>query len=639
MNVSLYLAAIYKCLRLPVVVCFIVSLITIAGCLGLQSLGVLQGLELSAYDRLLLFRDTTKLDDRITVIGETEADIRRYGHPIPDQVFADALQIVENAGVRVIGVDKYRDRPAPPGAEALQKLLQHYQNIVWVFFAGNQQTDTITAPAALLEKPEQIGFSNIILDADDVSRRGLLFLEVDGNSFYSFPLLITLQYLAKENIGAENDEQGALKLNTVSLPRIDAHFGAYRHIDTNGYQIMLQYPGLPQSYRFFTLGDLLDGKIPAQALQDKIVLFGGFAPSLHDYRLLPNEIRRYGVEQHAYFISQLLNAALEHTLPFAAWADSGENAWLICWCLVGAYTGLRRLSLIWLLLIIVVEFLLLLVCDVILMRNGWWIPVIAPLVGWGSALALSVLYFSSRERAERRQLMQLFASHVSKEVANRLWKDREQFFNEGGVRPVTLTATVMFTDLSNFTSVAENMEPIVLMKWLNQYMEVMSACIIEHGGVINKYIGDAIMAVFGVPIKSETEAAIAYDAQRAVHCAMQFAERLRTLNQHWQQQGLPSITMRAGVYTGSLVAGSFGGSLRMEFTVIGDTVNIASRLESFDKNIAQPTPEHPCRVLIGETTQSYVSELYPTQIVGEFQLKGKNKFLKIFQVLGAERSF
>jgi adenylate cyclase len=235
--------------------------------------------------------------------------------------------------------------------------------------------------------------------------------------------------------------------------------------------------------------------------------------------------------------------------------------------------------------------------------------------------------------------MQLFASHVSKEVANRLWKDREQFFNEGGVRPVTLTATVMFTDLSNFTSVAENMEPIVLMKWLNQYMEVMSACIIEHGGVINKYIGDAIMAVFGVPIKSETDAAIAEDAQRAVHCAMQFAERLRTLNQHWQQQGLPNITMRTGVYTGSLVAGSFGGSLRMEFTVIGDTVNIASRLESFDKSIAQPTLEQPCRVLIGETTQNYICELYATQIVGEVQLKGKNKFLKIFQVLDAEDSY
>jgi adenylate cyclase len=639
MHVSAYLTAIYKCLRLPVVVCFIVSLLVIAGCVGLQSLGVLQGLELNAYDRLLLFRTATKLDDRITIIGETEADIRRYGHPIPDQVFADALQLAENAGVRVLGVDKYRDKPAPPGAEALQKLLQNYQNIVWVFFAGNQQTDTITAPQALLDKPEQTGFSNIILDADDVSRRGLLFLDVEGNSFYSFPLLITLQYLAKENISAENDEQDALKLNTVSLPRIDGHFGAYQHIDINGYQIMQEYPGLPQSYRFFTLADLLDGKVPVQALQDKIVLFGGYAPSLHDYRLLPNEVRRYGVEQHAYFVSQLLNAALKDTKPLAAWSERSESLWLLCWCLLGAYTGLRRLDLIWLLLVIVIECLLLLVCDVVLMRNGWWIPVIAPLVGWASALALSVLYFSSRERAERRQLMQLFASHVSKEVANRLWKDREQFFNEGGVRPVTLTATVMFTDLSNFTSVAENMEPIVLMKWLNQYMEVMSACIIEHGGVINKYIGDAIMAVFGVPIKSETDAAIAEDAQRAVHCAMQFAERLRTLNQHWQQQGLPNITMRTGVYTGSLVAGSFGGSLRMEFTVIGDTVNIASRLESFDKSIAQPTLEQPCRVLIGETTQNYICELYATQIVGEVQLKGKNKFLKIFQVLDAEDSY
>jgi adenylate cyclase len=218
-------------------------------------------------------------------------------------------------------------------------------------------------------------------------------------------------------------------------------------------------------------------------------------------------------------------------------------------------------------------------------------------------------------------------------VANRLWEVREQFFSEGGVRPDTLTATVLFTDLCNFTTVAENMEPLVLMKWLNEYMDEMSRCVIEHGGIINKYIGDAIMAVFGVPIKSETEAAIANDAQRAVQCGIDFGRRLVNLNRKWQMQGLPTITMRTGIHTGPLVAGSFGGSIRMEYTVIGDTVNTASRLESFDKTVAQATLERPCRILIGETTFQYISGFYKTEKVGVCQLKGKNIQLIIYQVL------
>jgi len=118
-----------------------------------------------------------------------------------------------------------------------------------------------------------------------------------------------------------------------------------------------------------------------------------------------------------------------------------------------------------------------------------------------------------------------------------------------------------------------------------------------------------------------------------VQCAIRFNQRVRELNQVWQLQGLPAITMRTGIYTGTLVAGSFGGAIRMEYTVIGDTVNTASRLESFDKTQSQPDENNPCRILIGETTQRYIAHLYETKIVGEYQLKGKNEYSKIYQVV------
>jgi adenylate cyclase len=147
------------------------------------------------------------------------------------------------------------------------------------------------------------------------------------------------------------------------------------------------------------------------------------------------------------------------------------------------------------------------------------------------------------------------------------------------------------------------------------------------------------MAVFGAPVKHETETEIALDAQNAVKCALQFNQRLRELNLEWKANNLPTITMRTGIYTGSLVAGSFGGSIRTEYTVIGDTVNIASRLESFDKTIATPDDEQPCRILIGETTYNYVRHLHKTRLVGECQLKGKNESSKIYQILTSFRDF
>ncbi len=613
--------------------CSLLGLLSAVVIIVLQYIGILQGAELQAFDQFLLKRPTIAIDDRIVVIGETEPDIRRFGHPLSDQVLADALQILEKNNARVIGVDKYRDVAVKPGTKELKNVLQKYSNIVWIFFTGNSKQEFIPAPEVIVNNPERTGFNDLVEDSDGVARRGLLFLEMDGDNYYAFPLLLALHYLAGENIAAGSDEQGNLNLNGVSLPPIDSKFGAYNAVDTGGYQIMLDYPGLPQSFSFFTLSDLFDGKIKNNALKDKIVLIGGMAPSLSDYRLLPNEMKRFGVEHHAYFVSQLLNTALEKKSPLRAWSNNVEYGWLLLWCLIGALTGFCRKQLLQLCTLIIAEILLLQGLNIILLNENLWTPLVAPLLGWGSALALSILYFSSQERAERRQLMQLFASHVSPEVAKRLWDAREQFFTEGGVKPDTLTATVLFTDITNFTTLAEKMEPLILMKWLNEYMGEMSNIVTHHNGMVNKYIGDAIMAIFGVPVKRETETEIATDAQHAVKCAIEFNRRLRELNQKWQTQGLPEITMRVGIYTGSLVAGSFGGAVRMEYTVIGDTVNAASRLESFDKTTAEPDNQHPCRILIGETTYHCISSLYETKMVGEYKLKGRNEYSKIYQVI------
>lgn len=614
--------------------CCILALF-VAGFYGmLQAQGLLQGFELRTFDRLLWVRSQEPVDDRIVIIGETEEDIRRYGHPLSDQILADALEKLEQAGARVIGVDKYRDQAVAPGTEQLDRVLQANRNIVWIFFVGSSRNETVLAPKILANDPERSGFNDIVEDEDGVVRRGLLFMEVEQQSYYAFPLLLSLHYLASENVFAQSDDKGFFSLNGISLTPLDSEFGGYRRLDARGYQIMLEYPRLPHSFSNFSLTQLLTGEAPTAALRDKVILLGATASSLLDNRLLPNQLQRSGVEHHGYVVSQLLDSALLKKPPLTSLNDSWESFWLLCGCLIGSITGYKRGSLWRLTLLLVIESAALIGLSLGALELGWWLPSGATLLGWLLSLGLSVLYFSNLERGERRQLMQLFASHVSPEVASKLWSVREQFFVEGGVRPDTLSATVLFTDLCNFTQTSETMEPLQLMGWLNEYMEEMSRLVMAHGGIVNKYIGDAVMAVFGVPVKRETEQEIAEDARHAVKCALAFNSHLRELNHHWETRQLPVMTMRAGIFSGSLVAGSFGGSLRMEYTVIGDTVNIASRLESFDKNIAIPTPENPCRILVGEPTYRLLGEGFQAQLIGECVLKGKSQSIKIYQILG-----
>jgi adenylate cyclase len=232
--------------------------------------------------------------------------------------------------------------------------------------------------------------------------------------------------------------------------------------------------------------------------------------------------------------------------------------------------------------------------------------------------------------------MQLFSRHVSKQVAEGIWRDREQFLDGQRPRPQQLVATVLFTDLVGFTSVSEKLPPEELMDWLNEFMEPMAKQVSAHGGVIEQFTGDAIVAVFGVPIARKDEEEISQDAINAVNCALAMGTVLRDLNGHWLAQNRPTTAMRIGIYTGPMVAGSLGSSDRLEYVVIGDTVNVASRLESFDKELFFPLrlDGRPCRILIGEATLRRLRERFLTERVGEVSLKGKEERIHVYRVLG-----
>jgi adenylate cyclase len=161
----------------------------------------------------------------------------------------------------------------------------------------------------------------------------------------------------------------------------------------------------------------------------------------------------------------------------------------------------------------------------------------------------------------------------------------------------------------------------------------MAQVVMAHGGMVKQYVGDQVMALFGVPIPRQTEAEIAQDAVQAVKCALAMGERLQQLNLGWVEQQLPTIAIRVGIYTGPMVAGSLGGSQRLEYAVVGDIVNTASRLESFDKDSHDPL-NNSCRVLIGEATFRYLGGQFRVEKVGRVKLKGKNQEVIVYRVGG-----
>jgi adenylate cyclase len=225
--------------------------------------------------------------------------------------------------------------------------------------------------------------------------------------------------------------------------------------------------------------------------------------------------------------------------------------------------------------------------------------------------------------------MRMFSCHLSHEVAETLWEQRDQYLEGGRPRAQELTATVVFTDLKGFTSIAESMDAQALMDWLNEFMAAMTRKVMDQGGVVNKYIGDAIMAVFGVPAPRAGEEEISRDARNAVRCALAMKDELERLNGQWTARGRPVMKMRIGIHTGPLMVGCVGAEERLEYTVIGDTVNIAARLESFDKEF---DAESVCRILISGPTKRRLNGIVATRTVGRALLRGKGEELSIFQV-------
>jgi adenylate cyclase len=259
---------------------------------------------------------------------------------------------------------------------------------------------------------------------------------------------------------------------------------------------------------------------------------------------------------------------------------------------------------------------------------------VAALYAWVVGAFLSAVYASRFESAQRATALGLFSRYLPRTVAEDLWERREEILSATGrPTPRRLVATVLFSDIEGFTSVSERLEPARLAAWLDEYLNAMAGEVARAGGVVDKFVGDAVMAVFGVPIARESDAEQRLDARAAVECALAMREALKGLNAKWKAEGLPEVRVRAGIHTGAVVAGSFGNAERLEYTVIGDTVNVASRLEGFDKSPVDA--REVLRIHASDATLALLEGRFAAVPMGEVMLKGKDVPVRVHRIAGA----
>jgi adenylate cyclase len=216
---------------------------------------------------------------------------------------------------------------------------------------------------------------------------------------------------------------------------------------------------------------------------------------------------------------------------------------------------------------------------------------------------------------ERDHLRETFGRYVTRQVADHLMKGN---VNLGGE---LVPVTVLFSDIRSFTSISETMEPRALLDFLNEYFSGMVESVMSHGGVVDKFMGDAIMAVFGAPVPQPD------DALHAVQAALQMRSRLEDINRDFLSRGLPEIKTGIGLHSGQVVAGNMGHVERMEYTVIGDAVNLASRLEGMTKELG-------CDVLLSEDLFRSVEQHVLAEPLKRIKVKGRDQDVMVYRLIG-----
>ena len=375
--------------------------------LFLRNAGYLESFDLKVYDWALGVRSVaTSPDPRVVLVEITEEEITNpdYGYPIKDDVLARALEILTRAKPSAIGIDLYRDFPMPPGTDRLKRAFRENNRIVIVKKFGSGASDQIPPPP-FVTNPDQVGFSDFPLDPDRRIRRAYLYLwSEDGSPSFSLSYLLALRYLNDEGIlpsQADPNHPGWTQLGKVILKPLKRTDGGYAQADDGGYAYLLDYKQALAPFWSFRLSELLKQQVPPGKLENRVILIGTTATSVHDNILTPysestGSIR--GLELHAHAVSQLLRMALDGAAPMRLLGDRAESWLILVYALVGSVAAAVARSGIRIAIHALVLPFAFAGPIAIAIRWDFWIPAFGPALAWCSSIAAVGLYTASIER-------------------------------------------------------------------------------------------------------------------------------------------------------------------------------------------------------------------------------------------------
>ncbi len=469
--------------------------------------------------------------------------------------------------------------------------------------------------APLLRSARWIGFFNNLPDFDGVIRHTALTVRVGDRYFPSLDasLAAIALGLSPQDIVpiTQTPEEGAL------LESVD--FGGKVRVPVDGRGLMaINYLGRDRTFENFSVADIMNGRKDHE-LKGKVVLVGATAQGTFDQRVTPLEKITSGVEMHANAVDNILSG---RSLRRGLAVDLGEVGFAVVLALLFALIFAR---------VRVRNALPALAGSAALVWIGasaafWWgyeVFVALPLAELGSMFVLVTVFRYATEEKSKRQLRKAFQLYLNPEVMEEMLLTPESL-QLGGKE---MDLTVMFSDIRGFTGIAEKLSPTALVRLLNEYLSPMTEIVLRRRGTIDKYIGDAVMAFFGAPVQTGMHAANACDT------ALEMIETLRRLREKWriEEPAWPEVDIGIGVHSGPMVVGNMGSEQRFSYTVMGDNVNLASRLEGLNR-------EYGTHVLITEQTLNAArkglndASAYTARELDSVRVKGRLEPVRIFEL-------
>ena len=526
-----------------------------------------------------------------------------------DGLFAQAIKGKPVVLGYYLNSDKDAKRIAAIPEPVLPKGTFQGRNIpftTWVGYGGNLAQFTRNAASA--------GHFNPITDADGVVRRVPMIAELDGAFYEALSLAVVRTILGFPKVEPGYAPNRFLQRGYTGLEWLQVGPLAIPVDETAS--ALIPYRGHKFSFAYVSLADVLAGRVPLERLKGKIALVGTTAPGLLDLRSTPVDNVYPGVEVHANLIAGMLDKKIKLRPPYMLGAEvvlllvGGVTLSLLIPMLAPLYATLA--TLLGLVLITGLNVAMWTEADMVL-------PLAASVLMTLSLYTVNMAYGYFVEARSKRQFTELFGQYVPPELVDRMARDPQKY----NMEPRAAELTILFSDVRGFTGISEALKPEELREYINEYLTDMSGIIrSRHRGTLDKYIGDAIMAFWGAPVDDPQH------ARNGVLAALDMQKERAILNEKFAARGWPTLKIGVGVNTGNVRVGDMGSQVRRAYTVMGDPVNVASRLEG-------RTKYYGVGILVGEPTRNAVKDVVFKEI-DRIKVKGKDEAVGIYEPLGID---